>query len=310
MDWQEIIINILNSAIKSGTIILYATLGEILTERAGILNLGIEGMMLIGACFGFLTALVTNSLLIAVLVACVAGGIMAFIHGFLSISLRSNQVVSGLALTIFGTGASSYFGRNLVGKTITHSFDNVPIPYLCKIPIIGPILFNQNILVYLSILIAIVLLLVIYKTRLGLAIRSTGEKPLAAEIMGIKVSTVQYVSTIIGGMLCGLAGAYLSLAYTPLWADGMTAGRGWIAVALVIFANWNPVYAIAGAYLFGGLEAIQLRIQALGFSISSHLLSTIPYLFTILILVLISIKGSQTNSPKNVGNPYFREERD
>ncbi len=310
MTVEEIVVSILSSAVKSGTVVLYATLGEILCERAGVLNLGIEGIMLVGAFSAFLFALMFNNLLLAVLLAALLGGLMALIHGFLSISLRANQVVSGLALTMFGTGISSYFGKDLVGKTLSKSFDNISIPILHNIPVIGEIFFNQNILVYFSYLLPFVLFFLFKKTNWGLAIRSSGEKPLAAEIMGIKVTKVRYLCVFFGGVICGLSGAYLSLAYTPLWVNGMTSGRGWIAIALVIFANWNPLIAFGGAYLFGGLEAMQLRMQAVGIHISSNLLNTIPYLFTILILVIISIRGKKSNLPESLGLPYFREERD
>lgn len=307
---MNIISQLIFATISSSTIILYATLGEIITERSGVLNLGVEGMMLAGAFSGFTVAYTTGNLFLAVLFAGFLGSILGLIHAFLCITLRANQVVSGLALTIFGSGISSYFGAKMVGMSLTNSINNLHIPYLSDLPFIGRALFQFNIMVYLAWILAIVIFLVFKYTRWGLYSLSTGDKPLSSDIMGVKVIKYRYLSTAIGGFFAGLSGAYLSLAYTPLWSDGMTAGKGWIAVALVIFANWNPLIAIGGTILFGGLEALGLRLQPLGINISAHLLNMIPYVFTIVFLVLLSFRKSSSNSPKSLGNPYFREERE
>jgi len=309
MDFYSILANLIFATVSSSTIILFASLGEIITERSGILNLGVEGMMLVGALTGFSVAWHTNNLFIAVVSAGIMGSLMALIHAFLTITLRANQVVSGLALTIFGSGITSFFGAKMVGLHLAKSFNSINVPALSNIPFLGRILFQYNILVYIAWLTALLIFIVFKYTRWGLYSRSTGEKPLASDIMGVKVIRYRYVSTMLGGFLAGVSGAYLTLAYTPLWGDDMTSGRGWIAVAIVIFSNWNPIYAILGTFLFGGLEALQLRLQPLGVSISPHLLNMIPYVFTILILVLFSLKKSRSNNPKSLGIPYFREER-
>ena len=228
----------------------------------------------------------------------------------MTISLRANQVVSGLALTMFGTGASAFFGIDMVGKTLVKSFEPIHIPILSKIPVIGQILFQHNILVYCAYVIPIIIWYIFNRTRWGLALRSSGEEPLSSEIMGIKVIKVRYIATIVGGVLIGLSGAYLSLAYSKLWVEGMTAGRGWITIALVIFANWNPLIAYGGAYLFGGLTQLGLNLQKFNIAFPLILLKSIPYVFTLLFLLIISLKGKRSNSPKALGLAYFRESRE
>ncbi|MDP8269707.1 MAG: ABC transporter permease, partial [Candidatus Tenebribacter davisii] len=221
------IITILYAAIASGTIILYATIGEIITERSGILNLGVEGIMLMGAFFGFYVAYTTESLLLAILGAALIGGLMGLIHAFMTITLQANQVVSGLALTMFGTGASAFFGVSMVGKTLKTSFEVVSIPLLSKIPVLGEILFKHNILVYIAFILPVIVWFVFNRTRWGLALRSSGEEPLSSEIMGIEVIKIRYIATIVGGIFIGISGAYLSVGYSKLWVEGMTAGKGW-----------------------------------------------------------------------------------
>ncbi|MDP8201307.1 MAG: ABC transporter permease, partial [Candidatus Tenebribacter burtonii] len=221
------VITILYAAIASGTIILYATIGEIITERSGILNLGVEGIMLMGAFFGFYVAYTTESLLLAILGAALIGGLMGLIHAFMTISLQANQVVSGLALTMFGTGASAFFGVSMVGKTLKTSFEVITIPLLSKIPILGEILFKHNILVYVAFILPVIVWFVFNRTKWGLALRSSGEEPLSSEIMGIKVIKIRYIATIVGGIFIGISGAYLSVGYSKLWVEGMTAGKGW-----------------------------------------------------------------------------------
>ncbi len=307
---SALLISILASAITAGTPILYAALGELLTERAGILNLGVEGMMLMGAVCGFMGAIITGNSWIGLGAAMLAGGMMAFLHAFLSISLRANQVVSGLALTLFGTGLSGYLGKAYIGLPVAHPFMNEPLGFLTAIPVIGPILFNHNVLVYISYFLVCCLWVFLYKTRHGLFLRALGENPAAADAVGIKIFSLRYLYTIIGGMLVGLGGAYLSLAYAPSWLENMTAGRGWIAVALVIFALWNPVRALAGSYLFGGIDALGFHLQMIGVPVSVFFLNMLPYVFTILVLILVLVRqGGRLTSPGALGVPYDREDR-
>lgn len=303
-------IALLAVAIVAGTPLLFAAMGEVMAERSGILNLGVEGMMLVGAVTGFMVTVITGNHWIGMLAAAVGGAAMAAIHAFITVTLRGNQVVSGLALTIFGTGTSGFLGKNYVGIPLADRFTPVNIPYLGDIPVLGPILFQHDAMVYLSILTAILLWYILYRTSWGLSIRAVGENPAAADAVGISVSRVRYLATIIGGIMAGLGGAYLSLAYAPTWQENITAGRGWIAVALVIFALWNPMRAIVGSYLFGGVEALTFRIQTAGIEISPFFLAMLPYLFTILVLVLVTIRRRQeAGVPAALGTAYDREER-
>ena len=308
---MEMLIPILAAAVRSGTPILYATLGEIITEKAGILNLGLEGIMLVGAYTGFAATYKTGNPWIGVIAAFLIGGLMAAIHAFITITLKGNQVVSGLALTMFGTGASSLLGRSYIGFTIK-GLDKIPLPILSDIPVIGPVLFNNDALIYVSFVLVLLLYMFFSRTRNGLYLRAVGDNPRAADAMGINVDRTRYIYTLIGGGIVAV-GAYMSIAYTKMWAELMTAGRGWISVALVIFAIWNPFRAAFGAYLFGGVEAFQLRLQAAGTSIPTPLLMMLPYIMTILVLFFISVsqgKGILFGAPASLGQPFFREERD
>ncbi|MEA1960267.1 MAG: ABC transporter permease [Bacillota bacterium] len=303
-------IALLAAAIVAGTPILFAALGELMAERSGILNLGVEGMMLVGAVMGFIFTVNTGNHWYGLLAAIIGGGLMATIHAFISVSLRGNQVVSGLALTIFGTGISGFMGKSYQGIPIGGAFKPLVVPVLGDIPVLGPILFRHDALVYISLVLAIVLWYVLYRTQWGLNARAVGENPAAADAVGISVSRVRYICTILGGMLAGMGGAYLSLAYAPTWQENMTAGRGWIAVALVIFALWNPLRGVFGSYLFGGVEALTFRMQTVGIHISSFFLSMLPYLLTIFVLVLVTIRLRQeAGAPGALGVPYDREER-
>lgn len=296
----EIIILLLAATVQSGTPILYATLGEIVTEKVGILNLGVEGMMMVGALAGFIAALYTGQATLAFLVGGLAGGLLAALHGLVCIGFQGNQVVSGLALTILGTGLADYLGTPFVGQKVT-GFSAVPLPLLADIPGLGPVFFNQDPLVYGSYLIVPLLWLFFRNTKWGLRLRSVGEYPEAALVAGVSVHLYRWAGVIGGGFLVGLGGAYLSLAYTHLWTSGMSAGRGWIAVALVIFAFWRPERALIGAYLFGGIMAFQLRLQAMGTHIPSSLPLMLPYGLTVLVLVLSSRKGTRAQSPAALG---------
>lgn len=300
-------VSICQAAVTAGTPILFAALGEILAERAGVLNLGVEGMMLVGAVSGFLVTVRTGSPWMGLLASLVAGGLMALIHAVLSVGLRSNQVVSGLALTLFGTGLSGYLGKPLIGVPAPSTFRAVSLPLLGDIPFLGPVLFTHDWLVYISYLLVPALWLFLYRTRPGLHMRSVGENPAAADAMGINVVGVRYLYTVVGGMLAGAGGAYLSLAYAPTWLENMTGGRGWIAVALVIFAGWNPLAALAGSYLFGGVDALGLRIQAVGTVVPSFFLSMLPYIFTILVLLAGGRGRRRLTAPGALGLAYDRE---
>ncbi len=298
------------AAIRSGTPILIPCLGGIVTERSGVLTLGTEGMMLVGALAGFATAHATGSAAFGIAAACALGAFFAFLHAILCVSFRANQVVSGLALVLFATGVSGLFGRPYVGQPI-HGLASLPIPGLADLPVIGPILFRHDAVVYASYLLAPAAWLFLYRTRAGLHLRAVGESPETADAMGVPVFAIRYAATLAGGALIGLGGAYLSLAYTPLWIEQMSAGRGWIAIALVIFAGWNPLKAFAGAYLFGGIDAIQLRMQAAGSHVSPHLLLALPYIVTILVLAVAQTPRARRRLgiPAALGLPYAREER-
>ncbi|MDQ3467278.1 MAG: ABC transporter permease [Chloroflexota bacterium] len=302
---------VLAAAIPAGTAILYACLGELLCERAGVLNLGVEGMMLMGALGGFAVTFWTGNVWLGALAALALGGLLASIHALLVVGLHANQVVSGLALTLFGAGLSSFLGQDLVGQPAPTAFRDWAIPGLSAIPSVGTILFRQDALVYLSYLLVPAMWFFIYRTRPGLHLRAIGEKPEAADAMGIDVARLRAAYVIAGGALAGLGGAAISVGTNPGWTDNMTAGRGWIAVALVIFAGWNPVRAAFGAYLFGGVEAGQFRLQGAGVGISAFFLNMLPYLFTIAVLILATRESTRRHigAPDALGRPYLREER-
>jgi general nucleoside transport system permease protein len=296
----EILIPLLAAAVQSGTPILYATLGEIFTERTGILNLGVEGIMIVGALSGFLVAKTTGNPAVAFVAAGLAGAAVASLHGTVCIIFQGNQVVSGLALTILGVGFANYLGAAYVGQAAP-GFDPLSIPLLSQIPVLGPIFFQQDLLVYVTYLVPPLMWLFLYQTRYGLSLRAAGENPAAAVAAGVNVVACRFVGVLVGGFFIGLGGAYLSLAYTHLWTNNLTGGRGWIAVALVIFAFWRPGRAIFGAYLFGGVMALQLRLQASGTQIPSSLLLMLPYALTIGVLVLASWRRAGTDEPAALG---------
>ncbi len=307
----DLVIGVLAAAVLAGSPILYATLGEIVAERSGVLNLGIEGMMLVGAVTGFMVSQATGQLALAMVAAGAAGGVLALAHAFLCITLRANQIVSGLALTIFGTGLSAYLGKAFIGVPAKAAFKPVPLPFLSDVPVLGPVLFDQNVLVYLLYLLVPAAAYVMYRTRPGLHLRAVGEDPSTADAMGVNVFLIRYLSTFIGGVLAGLGGAFLSLAYAPSWIENMTGGRGWIAVALVIFAAWDPVRAMAGAALFGAVDALQFRLQAMGVQFSYFFLQMLPYAFTIVVLIFATQQTvrRRIGAPAALGVPYVREER-
>ncbi len=296
----EMILSLLAAAIQSGTPVLYATLGEIFTERIGILNLGVEGMMMAGALAGFLTAKFTGSPVLGFLAGGLFGAMLAGIHGCVCIGFLGNQVVSGLALTILGVSLVNYLGTPYVGQSAP-GFDPFPLPILSAVPIVGPVFFNHDALVYVSYGIPLIMWAFFRYTRWGLAARAVGENPEAVFAAGLPVAAYRWAGVFTGGFFAGLGGAYLSLAYTHLWSNGLSAGRGWIAVALVIFAFWRPGRAVLGAYLFGGVMAFQLRLQAMGTNLPSSLLLMLPYGLTVLVLVVSSFKKQGTEAPAILG---------
>ena len=313
-------VSIVVSAILYGTPLVFAGIGELLTERSGVLNLGVEGMMLVGAVSGFLVSQKMHGpawlvLTAAVVVAALAAMLLALIHAFVTVTMRANQIVSGLTLTIFAgvIGLSSYIGEsnNLGGVAGKHQFNEINVFGLKGVPVLGPILFHQSALVYLSWIVVIVSILYLYRTRAGLYLRSVGEAPQAADAMGINVTRYRYVHTLIGGALAGIAGACFTLQIQHNWIDGLTAGAGWIAIALVIFAFWRPELLLLGAYLFGAFSGIGFDLQAHGVTaIPSDFWAALPYLMTIVALVLVSV-GSvrrRLGTPAALGTPYVREE--
>lgn len=307
-------IDIFAAAITAGTPLLFATLGEIYTERVGNTNLGVEGMMIMGAVVGFSTGFLTQNAALALAGAVLAGSAGALIYAIITITLRANQIVTGLALTIFGTGFASFVGKPYVGKAAPEAIKNffrvIEIPVLSDIPFIGEILFRHDVFVYLGYIVTFWTLIYFYKTRWGLNLRSIGESAASADASGINIDKYKYIHTIIGGALAGLGGAYLSLVTIPVWQEGVTGGRGWIAVALVIFASWKPIKAMFGALLFGGLDIIGFRLQGMGIHVSQYLIDMLPYLTTIVVLIISTRKNKPEDMPPaDLSIPYFREER-
>lgn len=306
MSGLDIAVAILSATLSAGTPLALAALGELVAEKSGVLNLGVEGMMLVSAAAGFIASAATGSLVLGVLTAMFAGTVMSLLFGVLTLSLLANQVATGLALTIFGTGLSAFIGHGYIDVALD-GLKPLPIPGLVDIPLFGPALFNHDLLVYVSFLLFVVVHRFLYHSRAGLLLRAIGETPEAAYSLGYKVVRLRYFSVLFGGAMAGLAGAYLSLAYTPMWTENMTAGRGWIALALVVFATWKPSRVLLGAYLFGGVTIIQLNIQGAGFGFPSQLLSTLPYLATVLVLVLISRDATRIrlNAPASLGKAFL-----
>lgn len=311
----------LQTAVQMGTHILLATLGGILCEKAGNMNLGIEGMMLLGAAVGFKTALAFGDPVFAVFAAGLAGAAGALIYAVITVTLRGNQVVTGLVLTIFGTGVSGFIGKSLSGKSLPESvssfFAPISVPVLRDIPIIGKMFFEQSIYVHFGIACAVLMFLYFKYTRAGLNVRAVGENPAAADASGINVNAYKYAHITAGGFLCGTGGAYLSLVFVPRWQENITAGAGWIAVALIIFSTWNPLKAIFAAYTFGALKGIGFKFQNINLMLfgkkivfSPQLLDMIPYIATIVVLVLITLrKKKEYQNPAGLSIPYYREER-
>lgn len=305
MSWPDIIIGILVATQRAATPLMLAAIGELVVEKSGVLNLGVEGMMLVGAVAGFIAAVTTGSATAGIFAAMLAGAALAALFGVLTLGLLANQVATGLALTIFGTGFSALVGRSFSGTPFA-GLRSIEIPLLSKLPVLGPLLFHHDILVYVGVAMVALVHYFLYHTRGGLLLRSIGEAPDAAHALGYHVVRLRFQALLFGGAMAGLGGAYLSLVYTPMWSENMTAGRGWIALALVVFATWKPVRVLIGAYIFGGVTILQLNIQGAGISFPSQLLSTLPYLATVLVLVLIShdAKRIKLDAPAALGKVF------
>jgi ABC-type uncharacterized transport system permease subunit len=317
---NSIVVVVLASAVVYGTPLLYAALGELLAERSGVLNLGVEGMMLVGAVMGFwavqrIHASTWIVLVAALGVAALAGAAMAAIHAFLVVTLRASQIVSGLALTIFAgaAGLSSYLGNDLklADSPARHTFHAILPKGVRDLPVVGPILFGHSLLVYGSWLCVILVAAYLTRTRPGLNVRAVGESPAAADAMGIDVTRYRYLHTIVGGAFAGIGGATFSLSITPQWVDGLTQGAGWIAIALVIFAFWRPELCLVGAYVFGAFAALPFTLQARGVTVAPELFQSLPYVMTVVVLVLVStgLAKRRLGAPGALGVPYVREER-
>ncbi|HTP94147.1 MAG TPA: ABC transporter permease [Xanthobacteraceae bacterium] len=280
-------VNFILTVITASTPLLLAASGELVAERSGVLNLGVEGMMIMGAACGFAGAYMSDSTLVGAICGIIAGVAMAAIFGVLTLGLAVNQVATGLALTILGTGLSGLIGAGFVGQRIEPS-PQLHLPFLTDLPIVGRILFGQDAFVYFSIALVIAIWLFLYRTRAGLVLRAVGDNHTSAHALGYPVLKIRMLAVLFGGACAGLAGAFLPLAYTPFFIPGMTAGRGWIALALVVFASWRPGRLVAGAYLFGAVTFLQLSVQGLGLGIPPQVMSSLPYLATVVVLVLIS----------------------
>ena len=302
---MDTLIAILTAAIAAGTPLVFAALGELVTEKSGVLNLGVEGMMLVGAVAGFAATVASGNPWLGVVAGMAAGAAMALIFAVLVLQLMANQVAAGLALTLFGVGLSAFVGKPLESVALG-SQQTWNIPLLADVPLLGPVLFRHHLLVYLSWALLLALSWFLYRSRAGLVLRAVGESPESAHAIGYRVIAIRYFATLFGGAMAGLGGAYLAQFYTPMWVEGLVAGRGWIALALVVFASWRPARVLLGAYLFGGVTIAQFFAQGAGLAVPSQFLSSLPYLATIVVLVLISRHASiiRLNAPVSLGRSY------
>ncbi len=309
MELESWLVSTVARSLAFSTPLLWAALGEIYAERSGVVNLGVEGMMILGAIAGFMAAQTTGSPLLGIVAAASVGGLAGLLHAFIAITLRADQYVSGLALTILGLGLAGLVGRAYVGVPLSNPMQAVTVPGVTSLPVVGPALFTgQHLLTYAGLIVAVLLSVLLFTTRLGVVIRSAGESPAATDALGINVIKVRYLCVVFGGVMAGIAGAYLSLAYRPSWTEGMTAGMGWIALAIVIFAAWRPVRAIFAAFIFGACFHLAFRLQEV---FPPEFLQMLPYLVTILSLTLIALGrgGRQAGAPAALGVPYTRGER-
>ncbi|MCL6459558.1 MAG: ABC transporter permease [Gorillibacterium sp.] len=307
MDFTALLV----AAIAAGTPLLLATLGGILNERAGIVQLGAEGLMLMGAVITCLTYMRTGSLILALLAAVAVTAVLGLLHAFITVTLRANQTMAGLAMTLFGSGFSAYLGKSVSGLPLPGSATKLDLPWLKSIPFIGDVFGKLYVLTWISLLLVVVFHLLIHHTSWGLHLRAIGDNPATADVMGIRVQLSRYLYVIGGCMLIGLAGADLLLTYAPTWKEGMVAGRGWIAIALVIFARWNPLRALFCSYFFGALDSLGFRIQLVGSHVPPYFLKMIPYVVTILVLMYLGWRNRNkpSGTPESLGIPYIREQR-
>ena len=297
---------LLAATLNAGTVLAIASLGLLINEKVGIVNLGAEGMMLCAAIAGFATVVTTGHDWMGFAAGMAVGALLAAIFGVLVIWLNTNQYATGLALTLFGTGFSAFVGTGFVQAKVPER-TVFAIPGLSDIPLLGPALFRHHPLVYLTVILALTLIWFMYRTRSGLVMRSVGESPESAHALGYPVRRIRLLAVVVGGALCGLAGAYLSVIYTPLWVEGMVAGKGWIALALTTFATWRPARVLLGAYLFGGVTMLQFHLQGIGVEVPSQFLSMLPYVATIVVLALISRNPQwiRINKPASIGKPFY-----
>jgi simple sugar transport system permease protein len=302
---MEQVAGLLVLTLAAGTPLVFAALGELVTEKAGVLNLGVEGMMLVGAVAAFAVAATTKNPWLGVLAGMAAGAMVSQIFAVITLSLMANQVATGLALSLFGVGLSAFIGLDYVSVVID-GIKPLAIAGLTDLPVVGRLLFGESPLVYLSLLLFVAIEWFLYRTRAGLVLRAVGENPQAAHAIGYPVVRIRYAAVMFGGACAGLGGAYLSVAYTPLWTEGLTAGRGWIALALVVFATWKPGRVLAGAYLFGGVTLAQFQAQAMGVEMPSQVLSMLPYLATVVVLAVISrdVTVIRLNAPASLGKAF------
>ena len=296
---------LLAATLNAGTVLAIASLGLLINEKAGVLNLGAEGMMLCAAIAGFATVVHTGSDVAGLLAGMGAGAALAAIFGALVIWLGTNQYATGLALSLFGAGFSAFAGIRYVQEKIPER-QSFAVPYLSDIPWVGPALFRQHPMVYIAMALCAALIWFLYKSRSGLVLRAVGESPESAHALGYPVRRIRLAAVVVGGALCGLSGAYISVIYTPLWVEGMVAGKGWIALALTTFATWRPARVLLGAYLFGGVTMLQFHLQGAGVDVPSQLLTALPYLATIVVLALISRNPAwiRVNMPASLGKPF------
>ncbi|MEC7820089.1 MAG: ABC transporter permease [Actinomycetota bacterium] len=302
------LMGLLNATLQAATLLFVAALGELITEKSGILNLGVEGMISVGAVAGFITAVNTENLILSIFVGILAASIFSSVHAFVTVILKQDQTVSGLILTILGLALSALLGKNYIGRKL-----NVKIESVGKISEpsnVIEVLLNQNIIFYIAIVLMVSTAYILKNTMFGRRFQAVGEDSKSSDSMGLNIVKTQFIATCVGGAFAGLAGVYLTLSYVPYWTDGMTSGRGWIALALVIFGGWKPYRTAFGALIFGFLEALVPRLQTYGFELSPYLLRITPYLITIIVLVVLTIyKEGETGAPRNIGKPFFRENR-
>ena len=304
-----LLISIISTAVVYAVTVLYAAIGEIFAERAGVMNLGLEGIMLMGAVSGYLVAVHRQNLALAMLTVIVVGAALGLVFAFLTVSLQSDQTVAGMAMLTFGTGLSGFIGKEVSGVNANLAFSPIAIPGLSKIPVIGPSLFNQSILVYIMYIIIPVSMIYLYKTRAGMILRALGENPAALDSAGYNVYALRYAYVIFGSVMTAVSGACISLDYTNFWSDGMTSGKGWIAVALVVFAAWNPLIAVFGGLLFGAISIIGIDIQMYFPQVPSQFFSALPYVATIIALIFTTgnFRKRRSSAPAALTIPYDRE---